>query len=206
MLFRKYRPGCPLLVRPLDKPPSIIPQGNWHRCPKQETPPTLRNVCPGSRPNTGLLSRFAELLKLHLSWNLPQPSQEEEKLSLRYGRRGFFFFYPCESFKVKKNNGLNYLRKRSSSRMQEDKWNNLGLEQWSQPEMILFPRGYLETSRDASHSHTGEEVVAGIWGRQVGSTGKHPTRHGVGGPTTSCLVQHVNDAKFGKHWPSFEAV
>lgn len=66
--------------------------------------------------------------------------------------------------------------------MQEDKWNNLALEQWSQPEMILFPRGYLETSRDAADSHTGEEAVAGIWGRQVGGTGKYPTRHAVGGP------------------------
>lgn len=49
---------------------------------------------PSARDNTSSPSRLAppspeRPLKLRPSWNLPLPSPEEEKLSLRYGRRVF---------------------------------------------------------------------------------------------------------------------
>ena len=95
------------------------------------------------------------------------------------------------------------MRKRPPTLRQEDNWNNLCLEQWSQPEMSLLLRAAL-FGKVWRHfgDHTGEGVASGLWETEARDAAKHPTMCGAA-PTTAIWSKM---SKVLRLEPSFEPV
>lgn len=119
---------------------------------------------------------------------IPTPTPEEGKLSLRYGWRAFILE------KILTTRGI--MRKRPPAQRQEDSWNNLHLEQCSQAEMSLLPRGHLAKSRDVSIITLWVGVASGIWGTEAREAAKHPTMRG-GSSYKNNVAQDVKGAEVG---------